>query len=172
MNICANCHFVGNGCCFVRKDDEKNMFGLTLSEIKKIQELTKLQQSEFIITDVIEKDFSQEIKDFDEIFGNVFINNNRFRLRTIDRKCVFLMADGCKLPSKIRPYYCRLYPFWVVADELILLGSEQCEVMKYKDDINIVLEKLKTNKNDIKKIYYQYLESSKAHKKIIESIYS
>lgn len=47
------------------------------------------------------------------------------RTRT-DGSCVFLGKSGCRLPRSARPWYCLLFPAWMVEDSLTLFTSEYC----------------------------------------------
>jgi Fe-S-cluster containining protein len=44
----------------------------------------------------------------------------------LDGSCVFLGAEGCRLPRTVRPWYCRLYPAWVMKDGLTMFLSTGC----------------------------------------------
>ncbi len=170
MHICGQCHIIGNGCCFLRRNDEKFMFGLTFDEIVKIQIYSKFEQYQIVTTDNVEKNFSLEMQKFDEIFENTFVGNKRFKLRSAGGMCIFLTENGCKLPVNMRPFYCRLYPFWVVNDEVILIGAPFCEAMKYQKNLPLLMQKIETDSSQIKKDYYDYLEASRNHKKIMDNI--
>ena len=43
-----------------------------------------------------------------------------------DGACVFLGREGCRLPRKIRPWYCLLFPVWVIENSLTLFSSPHC----------------------------------------------
>lgn len=43
-----------------------------------------------------------------------------------DGACVFLSEHGCVLPRPARPYFCRIFPFWVVRGRLQCFQSEDC----------------------------------------------
>jgi Fe-S-cluster containining protein len=43
-----------------------------------------------------------------------------------DGACVFLGREGCRLPRKIRPWYCLLFPVWVIENSLTLFSSPDC----------------------------------------------
>ena len=50
-----------------------------------------------------------------------------YSLRTRrDGSCVFLGKNGCRLPRPARPWYCLLFPAWVIEDSLSLFMSEYC----------------------------------------------
>jgi len=43
-----------------------------------------------------------------------------------DGSCVFLGKNGCRLPRSARPWYCLLFPVWMVENSLTLFMSEHC----------------------------------------------
>jgi Fe-S-cluster containining protein len=43
-----------------------------------------------------------------------------------DGSCIFLGAAGCRLPRAARPWYCRLFPAWVVEGSLTLFLLQDC----------------------------------------------
>lgn len=47
------------------------------------------------------------------------------RTRT-DGSCVFLGSQGCRLPRSARPWYCLLFPVWVIRKTLTLFTSADC----------------------------------------------
>ena len=47
-----------------------------------------------------------------------------------DGACVFLRDAGCSLPREVRPYYCRIFPFWVLADRITLFTPDDCLAIK------------------------------------------
>ena len=47
------------------------------------------------------------------------------RIRS-DGSCIFLGQDGCRLPRPARPWYCRIFPAWVVGQSLTLFLLQDC----------------------------------------------
>ena len=43
-----------------------------------------------------------------------------------DGSCIFLGAKGCRLPREVRPWYCRIFPAWVVGGSLTLFLLQDC----------------------------------------------
>ena len=44
--------------------------------------------------------------------------------------CVFLGLGGCVLPREARPYYCRVFPFWIYGDRLTFFTPAKCLAVK------------------------------------------
>jgi len=54
-------------------------------------------------------------------------HGRHLRLATrADGACSFLGAEGCILPREVRPYYCRLFPFWVSAGAVAAFDASGC----------------------------------------------
>lgn len=43
-----------------------------------------------------------------------------------DGACVFLSEHGCTLPQEARPWFCRIFPFWVVGKTVQCFHDESC----------------------------------------------
>lgn len=55
------------------------------------------------------------------------LQGRHYSLRTrADGSCVFLGKNGCRLPRPSRPWYCLLFPAWMIEDSLTLFTSEHC----------------------------------------------
>ncbi len=44
--------------------------------------------------------------------------------------CALLGRQGCRLPRSARPYYCRLYPFWIRDGRQLYFQFSQCLAQK------------------------------------------
>jgi Fe-S-cluster containining protein len=54
-------------------------------------------------------------------------HGEHLRLATLpDGRCAFLGPTGCVLPREARPYYCRLFPFWVSAGAVTAFDAKGC----------------------------------------------
>ena len=40
--------------------------------------------------------------------------------------CLLLGPNGCRLPRASRPWYCRIFPFWVRWGEVVVIPSPTC----------------------------------------------
>lgn len=43
-----------------------------------------------------------------------------------DGSCIFLGKEGCRLPRAARPWYCRIFPAWVIGGSLTLFLLQDC----------------------------------------------
>jgi Fe-S-cluster containining protein len=52
---------------------------------------------------------------------------SHWRLATTEMgQCVFLGESGCVLERGLRPFYCRLFPFWLYQEQLTWFTAEEC----------------------------------------------
>jgi Fe-S-cluster containining protein len=55
------------------------------------------------------------------------LGSSHLRLATdAEGKCVFLGGMGCVLSDEHRPLFCRLFPFWIVGEQLYIFEYERC----------------------------------------------
>ena len=163
-SVCQICHENLTGCCLMKPDWEPYMFGLTLMEVKRIIMHCNLLPGESFIVDRVHNDFVFMCRDINSQFKQLFINNFRIRLRTKDGKCVFLGDEGCVLPVDIRPFYCRIYPFWFTdKEELIVLQSPDCLCQQDSDTLEGMLTQMGENEDNLKMLYYQWKEAVNKH---------
>jgi len=128
-NICAKCHEIGSGCCFLKDTSQQSQVGILSPDINKIKNHLNIDEDSFIVKDTVNDEFRESLsKNIHPIFDKVFYNNIAFRLKVVDGKCVFLSGDGCTLPKEVRPLYCRIYPFLLSADNknIVVLSSYDC----------------------------------------------
>lgn len=165
MNICAECHRMGTGCCYMKSGDEAFRFGLTLPEMERIVAYTQTHFLDFADVDYIdEKVLSDWITYLHPLFRDIFPNNIRFALKTVNDQCIFLTAEGCKLPVGVRPHYCRLYPFFVTPFAMIsILRSPTCLAQKDFDSLGPLLEKLGMTKTLISTLHKNLVHDAEEH---------
>ena len=127
--ICAECHRLGNGCCSLTDTEGKFQIGIFAEDIYRIEMHTSFRRNYFVVKDKV----TDEILDFlsntnYSLFNNIFYNNNRLKLQTINGNCIFLKENGCCLSTNVRPLYCRVYPFWPSKNyqNIYILSSNDC----------------------------------------------
>jgi len=58
-------------------------------------------------------------------------NGTHYTMRTGEGgSCVFLGETGCRLPRSARPWYCLLFPVWMVENSLTLFTSAHCLIVQ------------------------------------------
>lgn len=73
--------------------------------------------------------------------------------------CVFLAPMGCLLPEKARPFYCRLFPFWVMGGRVAFFPFESCQAQKGTKSVNKVMMRLEMNDSRILTLYNALLRA-------------
>ena len=72
---------------------------------------------------------------------------------TADGSCIFLNQNGCVLPVKDRPYYCRLYPFWFIHSKLFMLTSPECLAVNTCSSTSGLLALFKTDPSALRALH-------------------
>ena len=166
--ICKVCHQIGRGCCVLKSTDIIYQIGIFYGEIQLIKEKMNMEEWEFIVRDTVANDYRESLStSIHPLFDKIYYKNTRFRLKTIDEKCVFLTDEGCNLPEDIRPLYCRIYPFFPSdkGDQYInVLSSHECTA-QYKSTHSwaIVNEHFQYNKEYLYDLFKQFKDAADEH---------
>ncbi|GAB6057654.1 zinc/iron-chelating domain-containing protein [Desulfonatronum parangueonense] len=70
-----------------------------------------------------------------------------------DGSCLFLGTNGCILPRKDRPFYCRLYPFWFINTKLFTFSSRQCLAVNRVSSTTGLCALFKTDPSALRTLY-------------------
>ncbi len=130
--ICARCALSGPTCCRLSPGQEELCFPVSEMERQRIVEagparggLTGAPNSRSFMA-FMARLFPADRKLLPGIFPP---HGQHLRLATRpDGACTFLGASGCALPREARPYYCRLFPFWVSAGAVTAFDAPGCLV--------------------------------------------
>ena len=110
--LCARCAMQGRTCCQGRE------IYLTPGDVRRIRaHAGAFRFHEWART--TDPDYLDQ--DDDPVWRSHVIardGSRRILCRTADGDCVFLTANGCRLPLEIRPLLCRLHPFTYTADHI------------------------------------------------------
>lgn len=152
--ICAHCSRQSGGCCIADPEAVAYCFPLSIPELKRllpyaylaneggekyrgtsmllqdtkdIETLGKLVVEEMSIVPFIIM-MEKILPGYELAVKEIFPEGKwHFRLRTEkDGACVFLGADGCRLPRQVRPWYCQMFPGWVQKEDVTLLMDASC----------------------------------------------
>lgn len=133
-DVCARCAAVGHCCCVLTPGQEELCFPVSEMERQRIVEsgpgraglCAAPNSAAFLghMTRLFPRDRAW--------FAQVFPPQGRhLRLATRpDGRCVYLAEAGCRLPREARPYYCRLFPFWVSAGAVAAFEAKGCLAFK------------------------------------------
>ena len=127
---CARCAQTSPTCCRLTPGHEELCFPVSEMERQRIVEygpasggLTGERNSAAFLDNLF-KLFPADKTHLAKTFAR---HGEHLRLATlIDGTCVFLGPQGCQLPRAVRPYYCRLFPFWVSAGAVTAFAVPDC----------------------------------------------
>jgi Fe-S-cluster containining protein len=128
--ICARCAGEGQTCCQLTPGNEEACFPLSAMEQQRILEAAPgrggfcLSPNSAAFLDSLRRLFPGEARDLAGLFPP---GKQHWRLATLPGgDCAFLSPEGCILPNEARPYYCRLFPFWIMEDEVNVFAAGHC----------------------------------------------
>jgi Fe-S-cluster containining protein len=78
-----------------------------------------------------------------------------FELKTLNNACILLGANGCMLPTDVRPHFCRIYPFWFFEDESQIFQDSECLALQNCETVSEVFLSLGTNPEMLQQIHSQ-----------------
>ena len=133
-HVCARCALTNPTCCRLDPGSEEYCFPVSEMEWERILEYAG-EQGSFVqepnskpfVTNM-KRLFPGEHKLVEQLFPLV-----KFHLRLAtdkDGTCTFLRDGGCALPREARPYYCRLFPFWIYGERLTIFTPPHCLAVK------------------------------------------
>lgn len=133
-NLCARCAEVNPTCCRLKPGEEEHCF--PLSEMERDRILDVAGETGAFVQMQNTSQFTDNIKALfpgdEELVERLFpTTEHKVHLRlaiTPKGACVFLSPSGCTLPRDTRPYYCRLFPFWVLGEQLVTFEARRCLV--------------------------------------------
>ncbi|WP_027178827.1 YkgJ family cysteine cluster protein [Maridesulfovibrio bastinii] len=128
--VCARCARLGTTCCEITTGSEELCFPLSDYERERILKYAPdnggfaLEANSAVFIENLYKLFPDERRDVNSIFP---AGEFHYRLAVNDNgACVFLGSEGCTLARDIRPFYCRIFPFWVIGKSISVLESSDC----------------------------------------------
>ncbi len=133
IHICAHCAVRQQTCCQLEPGTEANCFSLSAPEKERLlaagyTDFWQEEKTSFAFLENMYSLFPQSRRRVREVFP-LGAAHDRLATRA-DGCCVFLGNSGCVLPREIRPWYCRLFPFWVLSGKLSMLGDKHCLVVQ------------------------------------------
>ncbi|SKA79734.1 hypothetical protein SAMN02745704_01255 [Paucidesulfovibrio gracilis DSM 16080] len=153
-SICKRCALQGPTCCRLEPGQEEFCFPLSQTEKERIQEFQPdeggfaLQENTEGFVHNILRLFPGEKERVLALFPR---QKFHFRL-AVDASgaCRFLGSKGCRIPQDLRPYYCRLFPFWVVHNEVSVFDSPSCLARREAVHLLRMFETFDTNAGTVR----------------------
>jgi Fe-S-cluster containining protein len=132
--VCARCAGLGQTCCQLVPGNEEACFPLSEMEKDRILEAAPslggfcLSPNSAAFAAMLRRLFPGEGRALAQLFP---AGREHWRLATLPSgDCAFLSPSGCILPNEARPYYCRLFPFWVLEDDVTIFTAGSCQAVK------------------------------------------
>lgn len=146
-DVCHRCAAIGPICCTMPPGNEEHWFPVSAMERRHIEDYLGLDRGAFTLSpnsgafrSRLHGLFPGERRQVETLFPD---GQTHARLSCNDRgRCLFLRAAGCLLPRPLRPYYCRLFPFWAVETRVTLLPSAGCLAKREGRDLADMLSLL------------------------------
>ncbi|NJB68888.1 Fe-S-cluster containining protein [Desulfobaculum xiamenense] len=158
-HVCARCAAQGTTCCKLTPGEEGNCF--PLSEVERSRILAHCGDAGVFVVERntgpfllgLKRAFPGEERLIEELFP-VREGATHHRLATLpDGSCKLLGPQGCTLPREVRPYYCRLFPFWAVGRRIMIFASARCLAQKETAALARLTEALGVTEAEIRRLH-------------------
>ncbi len=156
--VCARCAASGPTCCQLTPGQEEMCF--PVSETERVRIVDHLgprrggfrqERNSTAFLDNLVRLFPKEREAVCALFPS---HGFHLRLSTNpDGECLFLTSAGCALPNEVRPYYCRLFPFWTVGGRLTAFASNGCLAHREGRAVPGMLDLLETTSKKMRDLH-------------------
>ena len=157
--VCARCATVNPTCC--RTDPARSDKCFPLSEAEKERLLP--HAASLGVPAAMEEENTPE---FLKLMRTLFPDKARELARAFppggthlrlplagDGSCLFLQEDGCSLPRDARPWYCQLFPVWVLENFFDRFLPEACLLTREARRLQDVFTALGLRRDEAKALY-------------------
>lgn len=156
-DTCRRCALQGPTCCRMTAGQEEFCFPVSQMEKDRIRDHVPftggfvLAPNSAAFIDNIRRLFPGE----DELIHELFPPGGEHYRLTVDTMgaCRFLGPEGCEIPYEARPYYCRLYPFWVIGREVTFFDSPTCLARREERTLTRMIKCFDTSKSSVTDLY-------------------
>ncbi len=156
-HICKRCSELSSTCCRLTPGEEDVCFPLSQMERERMLECAgdrggyTISHNTKPFVDNLKRMFPKEKDLIDQLFPGC---KQHYRIATHkDGTCVFLGSNGCGLPREARPYYCQIFPFWVMGGRMTSFTTPDClAVQKSRSNLHM-LELFGATKAEIKLLH-------------------
>lgn len=155
---CARCAAAGPTCCTLLPGQEELCFPVSEMERTRITEQVGLTLGAF----VPEANSGAFVANLARLFpgdrdrlARLFPETGHHLRLAVDAtgNCVFLRANGCCLPRPVRPYYCRLFPFWMTGRAVSAFAAPDCLVNRQGRTVVRMLALLGCTEADVRDLH-------------------
>ncbi|MHC1790070.1 YkgJ family cysteine cluster protein [Solidesulfovibrio sp.] len=157
-SVCAACAAAGPTCCSLTPGQEELCFPVSDMERTRIVEQVGLSLGAFTPQANTGAFLANLVRLFPReraILGRLFPQEGQHLRLSVDAagNCVFLRADGCCLPRAVRPYYCRLFPFWLSGAAVSAFAAPGCLVHRQGRTVSRMLALLDSTEADVRDLH-------------------
>jgi len=145
--LCAECSNTTGGCCRTDPSQVDYCFPLSAPELARLLphaslavEYDRAASAEASVSALVENSpaflkaikglFPQHRQKIETIFPATDAQGGpafHHRIKTLPSGvCVFLGDQGCRLPRQARPWYCLIFPAWVIQQALTFFVTDIC----------------------------------------------
>jgi len=140
-DVCARCASVSDTCCCLTPGQEEHCFPISAPERQAMQDAGAgddalfTQENTPAFVDNLARLFPGEDTTLRALFP---LGGQHHRLNLVPAQgtdgpmlaCRLLGPQGCTLPRQARPYYCRLFPFWLRGRSVLYFEFNQCQAVR------------------------------------------
>jgi hypothetical protein len=158
LDVCARCAAAGPTCCSLTPGQEDACFPISEMERTRIVEAVGLGLGAFVPqanTEAFVAHVGRLFPRDRDSLARVFAPNGKHLRLAVDHKgdCVFLRSDGCCLPRPVRPYYCRLFPFWLSSGAVSAFAAPGCLVHREGRTVARMLALLDCTESGVRQLH-------------------
>jgi len=155
---CALCAEVSLTCCQLYPGQEEFCFPLSGLEVALLDRYYPQTDGFFVsmpnspaFLEALENLFPRSEGILQQRFP---LGSSHLRLATdADGRCAFLGGRGCVLKDEHRPLFCRLFPFWIVGEQLYLFEYERCLQIRTGQSLPEILAAFETTLDTLGDLY-------------------
>ncbi|MCC8194077.1 MAG: zinc/iron-chelating domain-containing protein [Deltaproteobacteria bacterium] len=157
--ICARCAAAGPTCCRTDPANSDKCFPLSDAEKDRLAPYAAALHLPAAATEENTPEFLRLVgvlfPDRKDVLARSFPEGGtHWRLPLAgDGTCLFLQEDGCALPRDARPWYCQLFPVWVVRNYFDRFQPETCLLTREAPRLADVFAALGMTREQAKKMY-------------------
>lgn len=130
-DVCSRCAEHSGTCCTLTYGQEELCFPLSSQERAAMvaagaqeRHFAKQENTEAFVENLCRL-FPGEAQRIQALFP---LGGSHERLALAENgSCLLLGPEGCKLPRQARPWYCRLFPFWIRSGRRLYFEFPQCQ---------------------------------------------
>ena len=155
--ICAACAKAGSTCCYIAPDGSELCFPLSRPEAARLRRQvgSALRLGEAPNSREFLETMYNLFPGESEVVNKIFPAGKKHLTLAVDERgfCVHLGKNGCALPRNVRPWFCRIFPFWIERGNLTGFAAPYCLASRQILTVQGLLRKMGQSESDVLEIY-------------------